>query len=62
MPRGRIQNLYILISQAAVEVLLQHVVSPADNEVHDFSGRIDDAQTVGGGRVVCLVEVLVASP
>ena len=41
------------------EVFPEQMVRAADDEVHDFVGGIDDTQTVGGGRVVSLVEVLV---
>ena len=46
-------------ARRAAEVLLQQVVRAPDYEVDHLVGRVDDAEPVGGGRVVGLVEVLV---
>ena len=40
-------------------MLLEQVVGAADDEVHHLVGGVDDAEAVGGGGVVGLVEVLV---
>ena len=56
---GRVEDLDVVVGQGAPEVLLQQVVGAADDEVDDLVGGVDDAEAVGGGGVVGLVEVLV---
>ena len=56
---GRVENLHVVVGQAAPEVLLQQVVGAPDDEVHHLVGSVDHAQAVGGGGVVGLVKVFV---
>ena len=58
-PGGRVQDLHVVIGQGLAEVLLQQVVSSADDEVHHLVGGVDHPQPVGGCRIVGGVEVLV---
>jgi len=48
------------VEKSAPEVLLQRVVRPANNEVHDLPGSVDDAGAASGG-VAGFAEVLVDS-
>ena len=57
--RGWVQNLHVLVGEAASEVLLQQMVRPPDDEIHHLVGRVHHSQPVGGGGIVRLVEVLV---
>ena len=54
-----IENLDVVVGEAASEVLLEQVVRAADYEVDHLVGGVDDAEPVCGGGVVGLVEVLV---
>ena len=59
VPGGRVQNLDLLVGQAAAEVLLEQVVRTSNDEVHHLVRGIDHSQAVGGGRIVGLIKVFV---
>ncbi len=56
---GRVQNVHITVDQVFAKVLFTQPICPVDHETHDFIGRVDHAQTVGGLGVVDLVKLLV---
>ena len=56
---GRVEDVHVLVDQAAPEVLLAEPVGALDHEADDLVRRVDHAQPVGGLGVVDLVEVLV---
>ena len=55
----RIKNLDALVDQVLAEMLLAQPVGRADHEAHDLARCIDDAEAIGGHRVIDLVEILV---
>ncbi len=56
---GRVEDFHVLVDQVLAEVLFAEPVGAVDHEAHDFVGRVDHAQPVGGLGVVDLVEVFV---
>ena len=56
---GRVEDFDVAGRSGLAEVLLAQPVGALDHEAHDLVRRVDDAEPVGGLRVVDLVEVLV---
>ena len=54
-----VEDLDVLVDQVLAEVLLAQPVGALDHEADDLVRRVDDAEPVGGLRVIDLVEVLV---
>jgi len=58
-PRSRVKNFDASVDKVLAEVFFAKPVGAFDHEAHDFVGRIDHAQPIGGLGIIDLVKILV---
>ena len=62
VPVAGVENFDLLVDQRRARNASAEPVGAVDHEAHDLVWRVDHAQSVGGLRIVDLVEVLVDAP